>query len=124
MENSHVKFKVLLTTLCILLLASNSFAFDRATTYIRNCNFSKCAYKTVGQSIDEAFKNPQWESGKASDGDLIVNASGIVTWQGKMYKAVIQFQPTPNGFKTLGVAFNGKVMGEDFKNTFIVELCK
>lgn len=119
-----MKAKIVVAVTCVLLLASTSFAYDRAITYIRNCNFSKCPYKSVGQSIDEAFQNAQWESGKASDGDLIVNAQGIVTWQGNRYRAVIQFAPTTKGFTTLGVSFNGKVMSEDFKSKFINALCQ
>jgi len=119
-----MKVKVLVGVMCMVLFASTSFAYDRATNYIRNCTFSKCKYKTVGESIDESLQNPRWESGKASDGELIVNVNGIVTWDGKRYNVMVQFAPTPNGFKTNGVAFNGKVMSPEFKSNFITQLCK
>ena len=119
-----MKVKVILAMLGFLLFASTGFAYDKATTYIRNSSFSKCKYKTVGESIDDAFEKPVWESGKAEDGQLIVNVTGIVTWQGKRYKVLMQFAPTPNGFKTNGIAFNGKEMGKDFLGTFVTELCK
>ncbi len=118
-----MKVKIVLTTLAFLLFASSGFAFDRPTTYIRNCTFKQCGYKTVGQAIDEAFERPVWESGKATDGQLIVNVQGIVTWQGKRYKVLMQFAPTPNGFSTNGIAFNGQEMGKDFVTTFVKELC-
>lgn len=119
-----MKGKVTLATLCFLLFASYGFAYDRATTYIRNCTFKQCAYKTVGQSIDDAFEKPVWESGKATDGQLIVNVTGVVTWQGKRYKVLMQFAPTPKGFTTNGIAFNGQEMGKDFVGKFVTELCK
>ena len=119
-----MKMKFVLLLAFSLLFATTAFAFDRPTTYIRGCNFSKCPYKTVGESIDESLENPRWESGKATDGELIVNVEGIVTWQGKRYKAMLQFAPTPKGFKTNGVSLNGQEMSEEFKKTFITELCK
>lgn len=119
-----MKLKVAVAALSLLLFASTSFAYDRATTYIRKCTFSQCAYKTVGEAIDESLQNPQWESGKATDGELIVNVQGIVTLEGKRYQALLQFAPTPNGFKTNALSLNGKVMSADFKKAFITELCK
>lgn len=119
-----MKIKTVFTTLVLLLFAATCMAYDRPTTYIRNCTFKKCGYKTVGQSIDEAFERPVWESGKAGDGELIVNVTGIVTWQGKRYKVLMQFAPKPNGFTTNGIAFNGQQMNKQFLNTFIMELCK
>ena len=59
-----MKIKSMIAAMCIVFLASTSFAYDRATNYIRNCNFSKCAYKSVGQAIDEALEKPAWESGQ------------------------------------------------------------
>lgn len=119
-----MKMKVVVAVLSVLLFASTSFAYDRTTNYIKGCNFSKCAYKSVGQAIDESLENPRWASGKASDGELIVNVEGIVTWHGNRYRALMQFAPTQKGFKTNGLSLNWKVMSEDFKNTFISELCK
>ncbi|WP_243359747.1 hypothetical protein [Fundidesulfovibrio terrae] len=119
-----MRVKIVLATLAFLLFASTGMAYDRACTYIRGCNFKKCKYKTVGESIDEAFERPAWESGKADDGSLIVNVTGIVTWQGKRYNVLMQFAPRPNGFDTNGVAFNGKEMGKEFLSTFVTELCK
>jgi len=119
-----MKVKIVLATLALLLFSSTCMAYDRACTYIRNSHFNKCKYKTVGESIDEAFERPVWESGKAEDGSLIVNVSGIVTWQNKRYKVLMQFAPKPSGFDTNGIAFNGQEMGRDFLSTFILELCK
>lgn len=120
-----MKVKIVLAALGLLLFASTCLAYDRATTYIRGCSFNKCKYKTVGESIDEAFERPTWESGKATDGQLIVNVTGIVTWQGKRYKVLMQFAPkSGGGFTTNGIAFNGQEMGKDFVGTFVSELCK
>lgn len=119
-----MKAKIVLATLALLLFASTCMAYDRACTYIRNSYFNKCKYKSVGESIDEAFERPVWESGKATDGQLIVNVSGIVTWQNRRYNVLMQFAPKPSGFSTNGVSFNGKEMGKEFLSTFIAELCK
>jgi len=119
-----MKGKIVLMVLALLLFSSTCMAYDRACTYIRNSHFNKCKYKTVGESIDEAFERPVWESGKAEDGSLIVNVTGIVTWQNKRYKVLLQFAPRPNGFDTNGVAFNGKEMSKEFQHTFVTELCK
>lgn len=119
-----MKVKIVLTMLAVLLFAANGLAYDRAVTFVRNSTFKKCGYKTVGKAIDEAFERPVWQSGKADDGELIVNVTGIVTWQGKRYNVLMQFAPKPNGFHTNGVAFNGKEMGKPFLNTFVTELCK
>lgn len=118
-----MKWKIILSALCLLLFASTCLAYDRPTTYIRNCTFKKCGYKTVGQAIDEAFERPVWESGKANDGQLIVNVAGIVTWQGKRYKVLMQFAPKANGFDTNGISFNGQEMSKDFLSKFVTALC-
>lgn len=119
-----MKKKIVLAMLVMFLFASTGLAYDRPVTFIRNSTFKKCGYKTVGEAIDEAFERPVWESGKSDDGELIVNVRGIVTWQGKRYNVLLQFEPKPNGFKTNGIAFNGKEMGHEFLNNFVTELCK
>jgi hypothetical protein len=120
-----MKIKFILVSLLILMFSTSAFAYDKAVTFIRNSSFSKCGYKTVGQAIDEAFQNPQWESGKASDGELIVNVTGIVIYDGNKYKCMMQFAPRPNNkFETNGMSMNGKVMSPEFKSKFITELCK
>jgi len=80
-----MKTKIVLVMLALLLFASNALAYDKAVTFIRNSTFKKCGYKSVGDAIDEAFERPQWESGKTDEGELIVNVSGIVTWEGQRY---------------------------------------
>jgi hypothetical protein len=120
-----MKVKIAFAAICLLLFASTSFAYDKAVTFVRNGSFTKCKYKSIGESIDEAFEKPSWESGKSTDGELIVNAQGIVTWQGKRYRVLMQFSPQPGGaIKTNGVSFNGQEMGQKFLTEFVTELCK
>jgi len=119
-----MKVKIVFAALGLLLLASTCLAYDKPTAYIRNCTFHKCGYMKVGQAIDEAFERPSWSSGRASDGQLIVNVEGVVTWEGKRYNVLMQFAPTSKGFNTNGIAFNGRDMGKDFTGRFITALCK
>lgn len=110
--------------LCLMFVASTSFAYDKAVSYIRNAHFTKCKHKTVGAAIDDAFEKASWESGTGSRGEILVNAQGIVTWGGQRYRAVIQFEVKGDGFKTNAVSFNGKVQDENFKVSFVNELCR
>ena len=116
--------KSALITLSLVFMASTSFAYDKAVQFIRAAHFKKCAYKTVGQAIDDAFERPTWESGTGSRGEILVNAQGVVTWAGQRYRAVIQFEVQGDGFKTNAISFNGKVQDEKFKVSFVNELCK
>jgi hypothetical protein len=116
--------RLALAVLCCLVFASTGFAADKAVNYVRNGTFGKCPYRTVGDAVESGFANPEWTSGKADDGQIIVNAEGIVTWGGKRYKALLQFGLKPKGFDVNGLALNGKLMPADFKEQFIGELCK
>jgi hypothetical protein len=113
-----------LTVFCCLVLASTCFA-DKAVNYVRNGTFGMCPYRTVGDAVGSGLENARWSSGTATDGQTIVNVEGMVTWDGKRYRAVMQFGLKPNkGFDVNGVAFNGKLMSTEFKQKFIKELCK
>ena len=116
--------KIALAMVCCLALASTAFA-DKAVNYVRSGTFKKCPYRTVGDAVDSGFQNPQWSSGTATDGQTIVEVEGIVTWEGQNYRALMQFGLKPNGgFDTNGLAFNGKLMPQQFKAHFIEELCR
>lgn len=120
-----MRVKAIIISMLILMLSTSAFAYDKAINFIRTSHFSKCTYKSVGQALEEALQNPQWESGQTSDGELVVQVTGMVIYDGKRYKCMMQFAPKPgNKFNTNGVSLNGQVMSEEFKLKFISELCK
>jgi|GEM_PF-3231708 len=116
--------KIALAAACCLVFASTAFA-DKAVNYVRSGTFKKCPYRTVGDAVESGFENAEWSSGTATDGQTIVEVEGLVTWEGKRYRALMQFGLKPNkGFDTNGLTFNGQLMNQQFKEHFIEELCR
>jgi hypothetical protein len=115
--------RLLLTILCLVVLASTCLAAD-PVAYVRRGTFHQCPYRTVGDAVDSGFQNAHWTSGTADDGQKIVNVEGIVTYGGKRYRALMQFGLKPGGSHVNGLSMNGQLMDTKFKDHFITELCR
>lgn len=105
------------------MLASTCLAAD-PVAFVRKGNFKQCPYRTVGDAVSSGFNNEHWTAGTADDGQTIVNVEGIVTYDGKRYRAVMQFGLKPGGSHVNGLTLNGKLMTAEFKEHFIGELCR
>ena len=116
--------KMTLTMVCCLLLASTCFAANPIGR-VRSGTFNQCTYRSIDNAVSSGFSNPNWTSGEADDGQIIVNVEGVVTWSGQRYRAVMQFGLLPNNkIHVNGLTLNGKLMNSKFKEDFIRELCR
>lgn len=76
---------------------------------VQSGHLNTCMNKTVKQLVDGYFAAPKWEAGAADGGTDFVNASGVVTYQGKSVPATFQFvmDKDKRGFRYHGFEING-----------------
>lgn len=115
--------RTVLILLSCLMLASTCLAAN-PVAFVRKGTFEQCPYRSVGDAISSGFSNENWTAGTANDGQTVVNVEGIVTYDGKRYRAIMQFGLKPGGFHVNGLTLNGKLMNTKFKEHFIGELCR
>ncbi|HEX5340837.1 MAG TPA: hypothetical protein VFX47_08140 [Gammaproteobacteria bacterium] len=59
---------------------------------VQTGHLNTCMNKSVKQMVDGYFASPKWMAGASADGSDFVNASGLVTYQGKSVTATFQFK--------------------------------
>lgn len=76
---------------------------------VQSGHLNTCMEKTVKQLVDGYFASPKWMAGASNADTEFVNASGIVTYQGKSVSATFQFvmDKDKRGFRYQGFEING-----------------